>query len=191
MGSFFGHFVLGVFLIVYAPDCATCLMKTSKSNDVAFSKWRRTSRVSTNCNVRKAVVLFFKECFLNHVAAQYESTLIKLSNAETQVEDLKLQLDDAMGAEELLVQLTERNLQLGEVGASFILHLHLAKHTSFTENRGNAHHDRRSRSPQRTERRNRGGSRRNREIPATRSRFDSIGDVFIQMLTMTQTRRIC
>ena len=42
--------------------------------------------------------------------------MIKLSNAETQIEDLKLQLDDALGAEEMLVQLTERNLMLGEVG---------------------------------------------------------------------------
>ena len=49
------------------------------------------------------------------VLAQYESTLIRLSNAEAQVEDLKLQLDDAMGAEEMLVSLTERNLMLGEV----------------------------------------------------------------------------
>jgi hypothetical protein len=47
--------------------------------------------------------------------AQYDSTLIKLSNAETQIEDLKLQLDDALGAEEMLVQLTERNLMLSEV----------------------------------------------------------------------------
>lgn len=53
--------------------------------------------------------------FLNVHTAQYESTLIKLSNAETQIEDLKLQLDDALGAEEMLVQLTERNLMLSEV----------------------------------------------------------------------------
>ncbi|TDL26403.1 dynactin [Rickenella mellea] len=46
--------------------------------------------------------------------SQYDSALIKLSNAETQIEDLKLQLDDALGAEEMLVQLTERNLMLGE-----------------------------------------------------------------------------
>lgn len=46
--------------------------------------------------------------------AQYESTLVKLSNAEVQIEDLKVQLDDALGAEDLLVQLTERNLMLGE-----------------------------------------------------------------------------
>jgi dynactin 1 len=47
--------------------------------------------------------------------AQLESTLIRLSNADTQIEDLKTQLDDALGAEELVVQLTERTLMLGEV----------------------------------------------------------------------------
>jgi len=31
-----------------------------------------------------------------------------LQNAEQQVEDLKLQLDDALGAEQMLVQLTKR-----------------------------------------------------------------------------------
>lgn len=50
--------------------------------------------------------------------AQYEESLIKLANSETQIEDLKLQLDDALGAEEMLVQLTERNLVLGEVSSS-------------------------------------------------------------------------
>jgi dynactin 1 len=33
-----------------------------------------------------------------------------------QVEDLKQQLDDALEAEEMLVKLTARNLELGEVG---------------------------------------------------------------------------
>jgi dynactin 1 len=33
------------------------------------------------------------------------------------VEDLKLQLDDALGAEDLLEQLTERNLQMSEVSS--------------------------------------------------------------------------
>jgi hypothetical protein len=54
----------------------------------------------------------------NVCSADYESALIKLSNAEVQIEDLKMQLDDALGAEEMLVQLTERNLELGEVGSS-------------------------------------------------------------------------
>ena len=56
--------------------------------------------------------------YLHSTTAEYESTLIKLTNAEVQVEDLKLQLDDALGAEEMLVQLTERNLLLGEVSPS-------------------------------------------------------------------------
>ncbi|KAG6911272.1 hypothetical protein DXG01_002111 [Tephrocybe rancida] len=51
---------------------------------------------------------------IDDLQSQYETTLIKLSNAEIQIEDLKLQLDDALGAEEMLVQLTERNLMLGE-----------------------------------------------------------------------------
>ncbi|KAL4247405.1 dynactin subunit family protein [Abortiporus biennis] len=51
---------------------------------------------------------------VDELQAQYESTLIKLTNAEIQIEDLKAQLDDALGAEEMLVQLTERNLMLGE-----------------------------------------------------------------------------
>ena len=37
-----------------------------------------------------------------------------LERAEAQVEDLKGQLDDALGAEDLLEQLTERNLSLSE-----------------------------------------------------------------------------
>lgn len=47
--------------------------------------------------------------------AAYDEASIRLTNAETQIEDLKLQLDDALGAEDMLVQLTERNLMLGEV----------------------------------------------------------------------------
>lgn len=48
------------------------------------------------------------------LSAQLESTLIKLANADTQIEDLKVQLDDALDAEEMVVQLTERTLMLGE-----------------------------------------------------------------------------
>ncbi|KIL71443.1 hypothetical protein M378DRAFT_93968 [Amanita muscaria Koide BX008] len=50
----------------------------------------------------------------DELQTQYDEALVKLANAEVQVEGLKLQLDDALGAEELLVQLTERNLELGE-----------------------------------------------------------------------------
>ncbi|PBK76520.1 dynactin [Armillaria solidipes] len=51
---------------------------------------------------------------IEDLQSQYDSVTIKLSNAEIQIEDLKLQLDDALGVEEMLVQLTERNLMLGE-----------------------------------------------------------------------------
>ncbi|KAG8856780.1 hypothetical protein FRB96_006284 [Tulasnella sp. 330] len=46
--------------------------------------------------------------------AQYAQTLARLEHADSQVDDLKEQLDDALGAEEVLVQLTERNLLMGE-----------------------------------------------------------------------------
>ena len=66
--------------------------------------------------------------------------MIKLSNAETQIEDLKLQLDDALGAEEMLVQLTERNLMLGEVSQAYAFP-NCANALFIQENRRDAHHD--------------------------------------------------
>lgn len=48
------------------------------------------------------------------LASRLEMAEAKLSNSEEQVEDLKQQLDDALGAEDLLEELTERNLQMGE-----------------------------------------------------------------------------
>lgn len=61
------------------------------------------------------------------LVAQYDTTLAKLANAENQIDELKAQLDDALGAEEMLEQLTERNLVLGEV------RLHYLSHFSFPE----------------------------------------------------------
>ncbi|CAG8706507.1 7985_t:CDS:2, partial [Acaulospora colombiana] len=46
--------------------------------------------------------------------SEFDATLQKLVNADIQIDSLKQQLDDAMGAEDMLVQLTERNLLLGE-----------------------------------------------------------------------------
>jgi len=71
--------------------------------------------------------------------AQLESTLIKLANADTQIEDLKMQLDDALGAEEMVVQLTERTLTLGEV--TTIPTTYDSLFISYAENRGNAGYD--------------------------------------------------
>jgi len=46
--------------------------------------------------------------------------MVELERAELQVEDLKQQLDDALGAEDMLEQLTERNLTLTEVRLRFV-----------------------------------------------------------------------
>ncbi|KAF8518210.1 dynactin [Gautieria morchelliformis] len=51
---------------------------------------------------------------VDELQADYEATLKKLSTTDMQVEDLKQQLDDALEAEEMLVKLTARNLELGE-----------------------------------------------------------------------------
>lgn len=45
----------------------------------------------------------------------YDTTAAQLERAEGQVEDLKVQLDDALGAEDMLEQLTDRNLSLTDV----------------------------------------------------------------------------
>lgn len=55
--------------------------------------------------------------------AEHAQTLARLENADLQIEDLKSQLDDALESEEMLVQLTERNLFMGEVRHS-IYHFH-------------------------------------------------------------------
>jgi hypothetical protein len=54
------------------------------------------------------------------IADQFDSTLAKLQSAENQIEELKSQLDDALGAEEILVQLTEKNLALADVSRGLI-----------------------------------------------------------------------
>jgi len=51
---------------------------------------------------------------LTFPSAEFDATLQRLANADVQIDSLKQQLDDAMGAEDMLVQLTERNLLLGE-----------------------------------------------------------------------------
>jgi dynactin 1 len=47
--------------------------------------------------------------------AQFESTLARLQSSEQQIEELKSQLDDALGAEEIRVQLNEKNMTLTDV----------------------------------------------------------------------------
>ena len=103
-------FVFKSWIIVYA-------ISRRKQNKNSVSGSPISSKIykdSMSYNVSRTPLFLSR---VTHVvwAANYESTLIKLANAEVQVEDLKLQLDDALGAEEMLVQLTERNLMLGEV----------------------------------------------------------------------------
>jgi dynactin 1 len=50
-----------------------------------------------------------------HLLVQHEIVKEKLDLAENQIEDLKIRLDDVIGAEDLVVQLTEKNLNLNEV----------------------------------------------------------------------------
>ncbi|THH30239.1 hypothetical protein EUX98_g3963 [Antrodiella citrinella] len=45
---------------------------------------------------------------------EMEKDITSVDGLQVQIDDLKMQLDDALGAEEMLVQLTERNLMLGE-----------------------------------------------------------------------------
>ncbi|TFL06330.1 dynein associated protein-domain-containing protein [Pterulicium gracile] len=49
---------------------------------------------------------------IEELRSSYDSTVIKLNNADVQIEDLKLQLDVALGAEDMIVDLTEQNLEL-------------------------------------------------------------------------------
>lgn len=58
---------------------------------------------------------------LSDAESRLELSEAKLADAESQVEDLKLQLDDALGAEDLLEQLTERNLLMSEVSFHYDL----------------------------------------------------------------------
>lgn len=53
------------------------------------------------------------------LTANYETSQIRVGNTGIQFEDLEMQPDAALGAEEMLVQLTERNLMLGEVRLTF------------------------------------------------------------------------
>lgn len=52
--------------------------------------------------------------FTPPLTAAFDTTLEQLEQAEGMVENLKIQLDDAMGAEDMLEHLTERNLTLSE-----------------------------------------------------------------------------
>ncbi|KAJ9474033.1 Protein NIP100 [Pseudozyma hubeiensis] len=64
---------------------------------------------------RKIIELERENTELIELNATNDSLLPELENAESMIEDLKLQLDDALGAQDLVEQLTERNLQLSDL----------------------------------------------------------------------------
>ena len=88
--------------------------KMTRSNEGESRIWKRMSLISRSFRVRTSLSSS-TETLTSPLVDSHESVLIMLQNAEQQVEELKLQLDDALGAEEMLVQLTERNLMLSEV----------------------------------------------------------------------------
>ena len=45
----------------------------------------------------------------------YEENVVKLDRATEQIEDLKTQLDDAIGEADMIEELTDKNLVLGDV----------------------------------------------------------------------------
>lgn len=57
------------------------------------------------------------------VIDKYNMVSAKLENADAHISDLKQQLDNALGAEEMLEQLTERTLFMGEVSRPRPFHL--------------------------------------------------------------------
>lgn len=64
---------------------------------------------------RKIIELERENAELIELNSTNDSLLPELENAESMIEDLKLQLDDALSAQDLVEQLTERNLQLSDL----------------------------------------------------------------------------
>ncbi|CBQ68438.1 related to Dynactin 1 [Sporisorium reilianum SRZ2] len=64
---------------------------------------------------RRIIELERENAELIELNSTNDSLLPELENAESMIEDLKLQLDDALGAQDLVEQLTERNLQLSDL----------------------------------------------------------------------------
>ncbi|GJJ08433.1 hypothetical protein Clacol_002649 [Clathrus columnatus] len=63
---------------------------------------------------RKIIELERELANTDELQADYENNLKDLLTAEKQIEDLKERLDDALGAEDILEALTNRNMELGE-----------------------------------------------------------------------------
>ncbi|KAI8647403.1 dynein associated protein-domain-containing protein [Parasitella parasitica] len=80
----------------------------------ALLRFRDATAENENELNNKIKLLEHENYELEEIRLQYEKALEKLSATEMSVDDLKMQLDDALGAEDLVDQLTERNLSLTE-----------------------------------------------------------------------------
>jgi uncharacterized membrane protein len=72
-----------------------------------FYCWFVALSIFSICSVIVTYIIFF--------IVQYEQKKNQLKVAESAIEDLKNRLDDAMNAEDMLEQLTEKDLAQGEV----------------------------------------------------------------------------
>ncbi|KDN52710.1 hypothetical protein K437DRAFT_292826 [Tilletiaria anomala UBC 951] len=80
----------------------------------ALVRFRDITNESDTVQKRKIAEMDKELAALSNIQAQYETASARLADSETLIEDLKLQLDDALHAEEMLEELTERNLSLSE-----------------------------------------------------------------------------
>lgn len=79
--------------------------------------WRKSSNLQGTFKVSIEQTSKSEAAEIIRCAAADEFDIVqdRADTAEAQVEELKAQLDDALGAEDILDQLTERNLTLSEV----------------------------------------------------------------------------
>ena len=93
-------------------------MQLAKQNDrlkEALVRLRDLTAENDQENKRNIAELEKELGLTSELQSDYDMALQQLQQAEALVENLKTQLDDAMGAEDMLEHLTERNLSLSEV----------------------------------------------------------------------------
>lgn len=133
---------------VPGKDTSLAYIQLEKQNERLKEALLRLRDVSleTDTDQRRRITEMERDLAgLDELRAEHENTVSQLNNASVQIQDLKLQLDDALGAEDMLVQLTERNLMLGEVCVCILSSSYIERR--YTENRRNADNNPRPRSP--------------------------------------------
>ncbi|KAK4049711.1 hypothetical protein OIV83_003986 [Microbotryomycetes sp. JL201] len=90
------------------------LRKQNERLREALLRMRDLTSQSEAESKRKIADLEKELTLTSDLQSMYENNVVELERAEAHIEDLKAQLDDALGAEDLLEQLTERNLNLSE-----------------------------------------------------------------------------